>query len=377
MTKEVLAGISIIVPSLNPDEKLKNTINSLKEVGFTDIICVNDGSDKECLKFFPQEGDGVVLLTHDVNKGKGAALKTAFAYLAKNKPDSIGAITVDGDGQHAAKDVLRCAEKMVEEGDSIILGCRDFSGDNVPKRSSFGNRITSGVFKVLCGMRISDTQTGLRAFPAKFYNDMLEVSGERFEYETNMLLEMKARKIKYSEVKIETVYIEENKTSHFRPVKDSFRIYSLIFKFTFGQFFKFLISSVASFVIDISLIYLFLTVSALVFNVDFDAQNSRKVIFTVSSMALARLFSSAFNFFVNRKLVFNASTPIKNDLLKYYSVAIPILIASLTLTSILENIEVFNSSFMITVLACAVNCFLYIFSYFLQKKWVFKKANNL
>lgn len=373
MTKEVLARISIIVPSLNPDEKLKNTINSLKDVGFTDIICVNDGSNKECLSFFPGDGDGVVLLKHDINRGKGAALRTAFAYLKENRPDSIGAVTVDGDGQHAAKDVLHAAEVMAESGDSIVLGCRDFSGNDVPSRSKMGNKITSGVFKVLCGMKISDTQTGLRAFPAKYYQDMLEVSGDRFEYETNMLLEMKARKIKYTEIKIETVYIEENRTSHFRPIKDSFRIYSLIFKFTLGQFAKFFLSSIASCVIDTSLIFLFLYLSQSVFKVNLSVDDVNKAIAIAAAQALARLISSIFNFAVNRKYVFKANTPLKNDLIKYYSVAIPILITSLAVTSLLEHIPMFNSSFMITLLALAVNCTLYLLSYLLQKKWVFKK----
>ena len=243
MQQEVLKNITVIIPSLNPDEKLQNTVNNLLSVGFTDIVCVNDGSREDCLGFFPKESANVTRLTHEFNRGKGAALKTAFAYLLQRRPNSIGAVTVDGDGQHAAKDVLRCVEQMVADKEKIILGCRDFSEPHVPKRSRYGNRITSGVFKLLCGMKLSDTQTGLRAFPAKYYTDMLEISGDRFEYETNMLLEMKARKIPYGEVKIETVYIEENKTSHFRPFKDSYRIYSLIFKFTLGEFFKFALSS--------------------------------------------------------------------------------------------------------------------------------------
>ena len=373
MEREVINNISVIIPSLNPDEKLNKTVESLLNVGFTDIVCVNDGSNAECLPNFPSPSENITLLVHEVNKGKGAALKTAFKYIQENRPDSVGAITVDGDGQHAAEDVLNCAKALVERKDNIILGCRDFTKENVPPRSRFGNRLTSGVFKVFCGMKVSDTQTGLRAFPSVYYTDMLEISGDRFEYETNMLLEMKARKIPYSEVEIETVYIEENKTSHFRPVKDSFRIYSLILKFSLGSFVKFLLSSVASFVIDTALIYLFLWLSASLFKVDFNLQSKDKVLFTALAMILARLISSAFNFAVNRKFVFEAKSPIKKDIVKYYSVAIPILALSLVLTSLLEGIAVFNSPFMITLLICAVNCCLYVLSYFLQKKWVFKK----
>lgn len=371
MQQEVLNRISIIVPSLNPDEKLKKTVQSLLDVGFTDIICVNDGSREDCLPFFPEENENITRLTHEVNRGKGAALKTAFAYIKENRPDSLGAVTVDGDGQHAAIDVLRCAEQMIVDGDKIILGCRDFSQPQVPKKSRYGNRITSAVFKILCGLKISDTQTGLRAFPAKYYTDMLEVYGDRFEYETNMLLEMKARKIPYGEVKIETVYIEENRTSHFRPFKDSFRIYSLILKFTLGQFAKFLLSSLVSFVLDGLLVYLFLELSELLFIVDFADKTVLTALLTFASRILARAFSSFTNFTINRKAVFSGDVPLTKSLLRYYCVAVPIALMSALATALLELIPIFNTTFLIVLLGYVVDCLLFIVSYFFQKKWVF------
>lgn len=371
MQQEVLSRISVIVPSLNPDEKLCKTIDSLLEVGFTDIICVNDGSREDCLKYFPDANEKITRLTHEVNRGKGAALKTAFSYIKENRPQSVGAVTVDGDGQHAAKDVIRCAEKMIEEGNKIILGCRDFSEPQVPKRSRYGNRITSGVFKLLCGLKISDTQTGLRAFPAMYYSDMLEVFGDRFEYETNMLLEMKARKIPYGEVKIETVYIEENKTSHFRPFADSYRIYSLIFKFTLGRFVKFILSSVASFVLDGLLVYLFLVICEKLLSVNFADKTATGALLTFASKLLARAFSSFFNFSVNRKYVFTADNSYKTSLFKYYCLAVPIGLISAIATGLLELIPVFGTTLLIVMLGYAVDCVLFIISYFSQKKWVF------
>lgn len=376
MQQDVLNRISVIVPSLNPDEKLQKTVNSLLAVGFTDIICVNDGSREDCLPYFPPEGTHITRLTHEVNRGKGAALKTAFSYIQKNRPDSLGAVTVDGDGQHAAADVLRCAEAMVGEGDKIILGCRDFSQPQVPKKSRYGNRITSAVFKILCGLKISDTQTGLRAFPAKYYTDMLEVFGDRFEYETNMLLEMKARKIPYAEVKIETVYIEENRTSHFRPFADSYRIYSLILKFTLGQFFKFALSSIASFVLDGLLVFLFLIISEKLFAIDFDVKTATTALVTGGACLLARAFSSVFNFFVNRKQVFSSEIPLKTSLWKYYCLAVPLAIVSSLVTALFEQIPLFDTAILIVLLKYAVDCVLFVASYILQKKWVFKPSTK-
>jgi len=373
MEQAVLNRISIIVPSLDPDEKLKNTIASLLAVGFSDIICVNDGSREECLSFFPEENEQITRLNHEVNLGKGAALKTAFAYICENRPDSLGAVTVDGDGQHAAKDVLRCAEQMIFSEDKIILGCRDFSEPQVPTRSRLGNRITSSVFRIFCGLKISDTQTGLRAFPAKYYQDMLEVAGSRFEYETNMLLEMKARKIPFEEVKIDTVYIEENRTSHFRTFRDSFRIYSLIFKFTFGQLVKFFLSSLSAALLESVLLYFFTKL------LDFSFTGSAAFWITFGSCILARIISSLFNFTINRALVFSKETSLKTSIIRYYMLAGPIALIYATFTSlstlapVTEVLPMENESFLITLIGFLVNCVIFCFSYFFQKKWVFKK----
>ena len=370
---EDIKNISIIIPSLNPDEKLCKTINSLIDAGFDDIVCVNDGSKEECLQFFPKENEKITLLKHDVNKGKGAALKTAFSYIMENRPNSIGAVTVDGDGQHTAKDVLFCAGEMADKIDSVILGCRDFSNPDVPTRSKFGNKTTSLVFKLLCGMKISDTQTGLRAIPAKYFPLMLKISGDRFEYETNMLLELNIRKIPILQPKIETVYIEENKTSHFRPVKDSFKIYSLILKFSLGQFFKFLFGSALSFIIDGLIVYLLLSLAEKYFSIDFNVKTLSAMLATFCARVIARAFSSAVNYTFNRKLVFPSDMPLKTSLFRYYCLAIPILIISSVLTALFENLSVFNTAFLIMLLGYAIDIVLFIINYFLQKRWVFKK----
>ena len=368
-----IQNVSIIIPSLNPDEKLCKTVNSLLEVGFTDIICVNDGSRDDCLKYFPKESENITILTHDVNRGKGAALKTAFAYIQKNRPLSEGAVTVDGDGQHAAEDVLECAKEMVDKIEVVILGCRDFSEPQVPNRSKFGNRITSLVFRLLCGIKISDTQTGLRAIPAMYYSDMLEIEGDRFEYETNMLLEMEKRKICYLQLKIQTVYIEENKTSHFRPFKDSFRIYSLIFKFTFAQFLKFFLCSVLSFIADGFLVYAFLVLAENIFHINFENKTIDAALATLGARALARVFSSLLNYSINRKFVFPSDTPVKKSIFRYYCLALPLLVISSSLTALFENISIFNSALTIMLLGYIIDFVLFFCNYFIQKKWVFKK----
>ena len=132
--------------------------------------------------------------------------KAAFEFCLENRKDIDGVVTVDGDNQHRAKDIKKCSETMVSTG-NVVLGVRDFTGDDVPARSKFGNNMTSGVFKVLCRLNISDTQTGLRAIPYKYLETFDKVEGERFEYETNMLLAFKKYNIGFQEESIETVYI--------------------------------------------------------------------------------------------------------------------------------------------------------------------------
>ena len=195
-----------VIPSLHPDEKLFPTVKGLLDAGFARIVVVDDGSGPDYAEIFHacEELPGVTLISYEVNRGKGAAMKTAFAHILENMKDSAGAITVDGDGQHLPEDCRACADKMLKD-DKAVLGVRDFSLPDVPKKSRMGNRITSLVFRVFCGMKISDTQTGLRAFPIDVLPLLLETKGDRYEFETQMLLDFKTYKVPFEEQTIKTV----------------------------------------------------------------------------------------------------------------------------------------------------------------------------
>ena len=197
-----LSQISVVLPSLDPDEKLVAVIDGLLEYGFTDIILVNDGSKQENLHYFLDAAAShpeIHLIHHEVNRGKGAALKTAFTWFLEHRPEAAGVVTVDGDNQHHPADTRACCEHMLETG-HVTLGCRDFDQEDVPTRSRFGNKTTSAVLRLFCGMKLSDTQTGLRAIPRDALEVFNQVSGDRFEYETNMLLAMKTGGIPFDEV---------------------------------------------------------------------------------------------------------------------------------------------------------------------------------
>ena len=212
----------VVLPSLNPNEKFDRVVDGLREAGFQRILIVDDGSDERHRAHF-QRAEAFPecsVIRHEVNKGKGRALKDGFTAVLKLFPDTEGVITIDGDGQHLTEDIIACGNRMLEEGNKIILGCRDFDLPGVPPRSVAGNKTTSRMFR-LYGITLSDTQTGLRAIPARFLSRFTAIEGERFEYETNMLLKMKRRGIGFLEQPIATVYEDENLGSHYNAVKDS------------------------------------------------------------------------------------------------------------------------------------------------------------
>ncbi len=357
-----LSSISVVLPSLDPDEKVISVVDGLLKYGFRDIILVNDGSKQENLHYFldlAAQHPEIHLLHHEVNRGKGAALKTAFTWFLQNRPDAFGVVTVDGDDQHHPEDTRACCEHMLETG-HVVLGCRDFTLPHVPSRSRFGNHTTSLVFKIFCGMTLSDTQTGLRAIPRGALEILNTVSGDRFEYETNMLLALKTHAIPFDEVKIRTVYIEENKSSHFRVIHDSWRIYKLIL----AHFFRYTLSSLLSAAVDAGGFALLTWLLGPMLS---------GVALTAVPTVTARIISSLLNFFVNQKLVFKSNGSTGKAMARYFMLAVPQLAAQVLMTSGLYRLlSIGEESVGIrTLIYVAVMTVLFVLSYMIQQRWVF------
>ena len=351
--------VTVVLPSLNPDEKFLGVVKGLVDAGFEDIVIVNDGSDADHVKWFEQAAamKGTYVLTHPVNMGKGRALKDAFAYVAAHRPNSRGVVTIDGDGQHLLQDIIACAEEMLKLEDKVIMGCRDFNAPDIPARSRGGNKFTSRLFKYGCGIILSDTQTGLRAIPKQYLETFCDIKGERFEYETNMLLQMKRLGIAFVEVPIATVYEGENEGSHFRPIVDSYKIMKLIFVYMLGTFFRYMISAGTSFVLDLGIYYL-----ALQFG---------HVSIAVATV-IARVISSFYNFNLNRKMVFKSEEGYGTTMARYYALCLVQMLASAGLTTLVKSF-VPGGAGVATLCKACVDTFLFVISYQIQKRWVFKK----
>ena len=322
-----------LIPAYEPDEKLKKLADELAERGF-DIVVVDDGSGPDHAELFEALSQNATVLTHAVNRGKGAALKTGLSYINKYMAytESVltpaGAetvsgrdaviVTVDADGQHLPDDVLRVAEISAQRRDALVLGSRALSED-IPVRSRFGNTITRHVYSAATGVHVHDTQTGLRAFHRSLIPRLLDIEGDRYEYEINMLMQLAAEGVPIIEERIETVYEDYNSGSHFRTVRDSFRVYREILKFS--------ASSLASFAIDYGMYALLLAATGAA-----GIANS-----LVISNIGARLVSGTANYMMNRKLVFRSRTGFAKSAAQYFLLAAFILAGNTIVLSTLAG----------------------------------------
>lgn len=346
--------IVIIIPAYKPDKQIMlEFILKVKEK-FNNIVVVNDGSGEDYTEFFKKiQTEGISVLNHYVNLGKGRTIKTAFNYVLNNYENLTGVVTADCDGQHYIEDIIKCANKLKEKPDKLIIGARNFNEKHVPFKSRFGNKITRWIFGTFVGIKITDTQTGLRAFGKQTMMKFLGTAGERYEYETNMLIECKEKEIKIEEVPISTVYIRNNSLSHFNVLKDSFRIYKL--------FIKYIISALSSFLLDI-LLYTFIV--NLLPQIDIGVITE-----IVIATILARIISSIYNFGINSKVVFKSSN--KKSLAKYFIlVIIQMFISAFSVSAIYKVLQI-NS----TLIKIVVDTIIFVINFVIQREWVFKKVN--
>ncbi len=352
----------IIIPAYRPDRVLPSLTTAVCDLGYH-VIVVNDGSGEKHDPVFKALDPRVTLLSHEVNRGKGAALKTAFAYL--KDLDALSSVegadtslcivgTMDADGQHTPEDLVRVMDAAASSPGKLALGTRVID-KRMPLRSRFGNGLTRGLFRLLTGAKVSDTQTGLRAFDASQLSFMLSVEGDRYEYEMNVL-SAHARKHGtrgFSEVPIQTIYRDEdNSTSHFHPIKDSIRIYRHLFKFAGSSFISFLVDYV-----------LFILFSAL-FGLWIPA-----VSVTVANVS-ARVISAILNYNLNCRVVFEGK-PNAHSALEYTLLAIFLLALNCGVLYLWGLTPI-----PIPICKLLTECCMFFVSYFIQKKIIFKKKNT-
>lgn len=347
-----MENIVIVIPSLEPDTKLLDLLASIRERGQTwPIVVVDDGSGEEYQALFEaaEKEYGCEVLRHATNKGKGAAIKTAFRHVLSERKTTEYIVTVDSDGQHTPADMLKCIQAAEIHGNALVLGVRDFSQE-IPLRSKFGNLLTRNVMRLMTGIDIKDTQTGLRVIPASFMERLLDIPGDRFEYETQMLLETKRNDWEIHSQEISTIYLEENASSHFRVIADSIAIYAV--------FFKYLLSSIAAFLIDV-------VVYALLLRLLKDVS-----LYSIGMASIgARAVSALFNYSLNRNVVFSNNSG-RSSFLKYFGL---VLIQILASANLVYFGHLLFPSFDTVPIKLMVDGLLFFFSYYIQKNFIFTR----
>lgn len=332
---------NIIIPAYAPEDGLNGLTRELLNSGFH-VIVVNDGSPEPGV--FKHLDNRAVLLHHSQNKGKGEALKTGLSYLISTQTEPFLTATVDADGQHRPEDVTRLFKLCEHCPTSLVLGSRTFNADT-PARSRIGNKLTAGLFALVSGKHLKDTQTGLRVFGSEMIPLMLETEGSRYEYETNVLLNAVSADIPILEASIPAVYIDHNACSHFHVLRDSCRIW--------GELLRFGLSSLASFLIDFALFNAFMYIGADV----------------VAANIGARVLSASANYTINRRLVFRSQAPAAQSLMSYAALAAFILAANTICLSLLVNKAGMNPA----PAKLVTESVFFVFSWVVQKVFIFGK----
>ena len=341
----------ILIPAYKPSQALLTLLRKLHEQK-QNVLVVNDGSDEAYDPVFKEAENYATVIHQYPNGGKGAALKIGIQYVKEHLPDCNGIITADADGQHSVPDILALSQKLGETG-SFIIGARKFTG-KVPFRSKFGNSLTKLVFLVAAGKKCTDTQTGLRGFSRDLFDFMLNVKGNRYEYEMNVLMQTAQGGIAIQEMPIETIYEDDNSSSHFNPIKDSYRIYKTIF--INSMLIRYGLSAVFCFLLDFAALALFETFIPLI----------------AISTLLARCISSPINYLINRVLVFQSNANKATSFISYIILAGCVILTKMALMTLLN--EVLGIHYVIANIS--VEVLLFITNFIIQKFFIFKNKKT-
>ena len=396
-----MGKIVVLIPAYKPEEKMLKLLESLRvflsgsaveniwgkeddtetaaekktsaeTAEIEGIIIVDDGGQEEYKALFDAaEAMGCRVVHHEVNRGKGAAIRTGIQEAVECFGTDVHVVTADADGQHLPKDILRVAGAVLDHNAPggaarpvLVLGVRDFSGRDVPARSMLGNRITAAFFRLSTGTSCSDTQTGLRGIPAALLPLSMQTEGDRYEYEMNFLTEA-VRKADLVQIPIETVYEEGNKTSHFRPVRDSMLIYKKPLRYA--------ASAAGSAAVDWALFLILLKLFGLsaFTSAAGAARGTAKAAGAAArtagaSAAAARIGSGLFNFELNRRWSFQSKGQAGREAVRY------LLLFGGNMLCNAGIVSAFSYAGMPAALGkAAADVTLFIVNYHVQKRWVF------
>ncbi len=283
-----------LIPAYKPGPDFPGLVADLVRLGVERIVVVDDGSGVWFRARFDEVAahPEVRVVRHAINLGKGAALKTGINAILCDFPDVRVVVTADADGQHAPEDIIAVAQTASANPGALVLGSRVFA-DDVPFRSKLGNNATKIVLRIVAGQKLSDTQTGLRAIPAHLLPDLMKIPSQGYEFELDMLLLSRNKRLRILERPIRTIYLDGNASSHFNPLLDSMRIYFVLLRFA--------MISTCTAVLD-----------NLLFSAVYAYTGSK-----ATSQIVGRLGAMAFNFTTVKRMVFNSRGRVMREFLQY------------------------------------------------------------
>ena len=338
-----------LIPSYEPDEALLGITKQLKDNSFL-IVVVNDGSAPQYDEIFKQLDEEVHYLSYEVNQGKGFALKYGFSYIKDHFPSDSIVVTMDSDGQHKVEDAIKICDECERVG-GLVIGSRQFD-KSTPFKSRFGNFMARTTFLISTHHKIYDTQTGLRAFAFDQLDNLIQIKGNRYEYEMNVLLDFVRKEVPITEVKIATIYLNNNAGTHYNPFKDTLRIFKEVLKFS--------ASSLIGFLVDYTCFTLLTFIPC-----DW-------AYWVLMCNIIARVISASVNFTINYKLVFRSQKKLGIAILEYAGLAVFILGCNTALLWLLVDIAGMNQ-YLAKVL---VEITMFITSWLVQRLFVFKRRNK-
>ncbi len=341
----------VLIPAYKPGKYFVPLIADLLTLGAPAVMIIDDGSGPEYAALFSQasalDPARVRLLRHAINLGKGAALKMGLNYALVEFPHAPGFVTADADGQHAPADIARVSARLAANPDSLIMGVRTFKAD-VPFRSRLGNNATRALMHVVAGQKLTDTQSGLRGVPASLIPHLLRLTPSGYEFELDMLLTCKFQACPILEEPIQTIYLEGNQSSHFQPIRDSMRIYFLLFRFSLVSLFTAVVDN---------------AVFALVF---------RSTASVAESQIAGRLIALIFNYSTARSVVFRSR--------QSHAVVLPKYLALVAANAALSYlfIEAIHSEFHFPIIPTklGVETLLFIANFAIQRDFVFTRRRS-
>ncbi len=341
--------MAVVIPAYNPDHRLWGLVEELcREDRFAAIIVVDDGSRGDCQPLFARLAalPRVTVLHHAVNRGKGAALKTGLNHFCRTMPEGGGVITADADGQHLPADLRRVADRLARAPDSLVLGTRQFGGGAVPLRSRLGNLVSKYSFWGLWGEKLDDTQSGLRGIPQRLAQQLLGLKHCGYEFELDVLVHCRRAGVPIVACPIATVYLDANRSSHFRPLRDSLRIYAV--------FLRFIAASLVTAAVDYC-----------VFLLVFRALGT-----LLGAQAMARLASIGVNFLLARQAVFRSRGRVIRSLAKFV-----LLVAVMGAVSYcLIRTAMYALGWHVIVAKMASELLLYLANFVIQRDFIFRDA---